>query len=410
MTTPAPTRLWNRDFLLLWLGLIQSYLGDAFYTVGLTWLLLNTTGSPTVVATALGIQALPKLLGPLAGVVVDRTNKKALMIGCDLARGVLLGAMFLLESMGMLAIWQIYIFIILMSLLSIFYMPSLRVILPKVVPDTALPSANSALQFGLQAALIGGGSLAGALLAFTDVAAGLLIDAGSFFVCALMLCFVRFPADMTKSSALSPRQVWGDIGEGFRYIATKHTILALAGLAFCLNLVLSPVNIIFPIFAEQLGSGVQGFGILTSALAAGLLVGSLLAGLIGDRLTPLQAFALGLSGMALALLGLGYAQVFALALGLAVLLGSMAPIIQVPLVSLLQRSVPQEYQGRVFATIDTMMTISIPLASLLAGQSLSLFPLSWVFWGGAAGVAALVLVCLLAMRRQALPEAQPSPS
>ncbi|KAB8145153.1 MFS transporter [Chloroflexia bacterium SDU3-3] len=402
------TRLWNRNFLLLWLGLVQSYLGDAFSVVGLTWLLSRSSDGAGAVATALALQSLPRLLGPLAGVVVDRVSKKALMIGCDLARGAILLAMGGLEAAHMLSLGHIYVFSVLLAVLALGYSPSLRILLPSVVPNEALPTANSAIQFGMQAALIVGSSLAGLALTFTDVAAALLVDGGSFILCALMLGLVQFPARLTASKALGAGQIWQDLAEGFRYIAARRLILALTALACCLNFLLGPVNIVFPIYADLLGSGVQGFGVLTSALGVGLLLGSLAAGVIGDRLTPLQAFAVGLSGMALALLGLGYAPTIALSLAMAALLGSMVPIIQVPLVSQLQRNVAPEFQGRVFATLETLATLSIPISALLIGQSLRVIPVRWVFVGGAAGVAALVLVCLLALRRQPAPEVQPS--
>ncbi len=394
MAQAQPARLWNRDFSLLWIGLVQSYFGDAFLVVGLTWMALEMTGSPAAAATILALQALPKLLGPLAGVIIDSANKRALMIGTDILRGLLLVLLFVLHMSNVLAVWHLYLMVVLLSALSLAYAPSLRMLLPSLVPDTQLPTANSALQFGQQGAMIIGMSVAGIALATVGAAAALWIDGISFLLGAALIWFVRFPSDMLSTTALGPAQIWSNLRNGVRYILGAKEVLSFSLLAFVLNLVLSPVNVIFPVFSMNvLGAGITGFGLLASAISIGLLLGSLVSGLvIADRLPYTYAILIGLLGMSLALFGLSLSKVVLLALVLTALLGMMAPIIQIPLVSRLQRSVPREYQGRVFATLDTFVTLAIPLAAALAGQALLAFPVTWIFLGTAIGVLLVAVV------------------
>lgn len=407
---PAAT-LWNRNFTILWAGLVQSYLGDAFLAIGLMWLVLDITKSPASAATVVALGGLPKLLGPLAGVLVDRTSKRLLMVGADLARGAILLGVFGLHTLGWLQVVHLYAVALALGLLSIVYSPSLRVLLPTLVPNERLPAANSALQAGLQLSSIVGASLAGVVLAAVGAPVALLIDGVTFLVAGAAISLIRFPESLLASKGLRARQVLAALWEGLRYIVGVREVLALTFLAFFINLVLSPINVILPVFSEKvLGAGVQGFGFLASAIGLGLLLGNVLAGLIGDRLAYAWMIFWGLLGMAASLAGLSLVQGLNWALAAVAILGATAPIVQVPLVTRLQRSVPQGLQGRVFATWDAVVTLSIPMAAVLAGRALAQFPVSLVFVFGAVGTMAVAMAWLATALRSATPWPRPAPS
>jgi len=387
MTQEQPTRLWNRNFTILWLGQAQSYLGDAFLAIGLMWLALEMTGSAAVSGTILALEGIPKLLGPLAGVIVDRANKRWLMIGSDLIRGTVLVVLFVLQVAGWLEIWHLYLLVVILGALVIFYDPALRVMLPTLVSDDALPAANSALQASLQFSTIVGTSLAGVALATFGAPIALMLDGLSFLIAALALCFVRFPSASLQTASLRVRQVLHDMIDGLRYVFSTQKVLMLTVLGFSINLVLSPVNVIFPIFSRDvLGGGVEGFGFLASAIATGMLLGSIIAGVTGNRLSYTQAVLIGLLGMTLMLGGLSLTRTLVPALLIVAGLGMMAPLIQVHLVTQLQRAVPHNYQGRVFATLNTLITLATPLAATLAGQALVVLPVPPIFRIAALGM------------------------
>ena len=143
---------------------------------------------------------------------------------------------------------------------------------------------------------------------------------------------------------------------------------------------------IFPIFSKDvLGGGVTGFGLLASAIAVGLLIGNVFVGVIGDRLSYAWTILIGMLGMVVMLAGLSMTQTLAPALLMTAGLGMMAMIIQVPMVTRLQRAVPMHYQGRVFATMNAVVTIAIPLAAVLAGQALVSLPVPVIFRIAALG-------------------------
>lgn len=408
MSEEQPAKLWNRDFSILWAGLIQSYLGDAFLEIGLLWLVIELTGSPLAAGGILALEGIPKLLGPLAGVVIDRSSKRFVLIMADLTRGLVLLLVYALYITGLLAVWQLYFLVVILGSMTIFYGPALRVMLPTLIPDTALPAANSAIQGGQQVAMIVGASLAGILLATIGTPAALLVDGISFLVAAFALSLVHFPAGLLQSRRLSARAVWQDMIGGLRFIFFTMQVLVLTGLAFFLNLVLSPVNVIFPFFSQNiLGQGVEGFGFLATAIAVGLLLGSVAAGVVGDRIPYIWSILLGLLGMTLALISLSFAQNLILALVLTALLGFMTPFIQIPLVSRLQRAVPPNYQGRVFATMGTLVSLSTPIAAAIAGQALAALPVPFIFRAAAVGTLLVAVIWFLFSLRQHESTGQP---
>jgi len=256
-----------------------------------------------------------------------------------------------------------------------------------------LSKANSILQASLQISMIAGTTLAGIVLVALGTPSALLIDGISFLGLALALWFVRFPPALLQSTGMQASQVLRDMFAGVRFIILTQEVLTLTFMAFFLNLVLSPVNVIFPVFSKDvLGGGVTGFGLLASAIAVGLLIGNVIVGVIGDWLSYAWTILIGIIGMVVMLAGLSMTQALIPALLMTTGLGMMAMVIQVPMITRLQRIVPMNYQGRVFATVNAVVTIAIPLAAVLAGQALVALPVPVIF--RAAALGALVVAGL----------------
>jgi len=315
------------------------------------------------------------------------------MIGTDLVRGVILIVLFGLGLLGWLQIWHLYVLAVILGAFSIIYDPALRIIVPALVPDETLTRANSILQASLQISMIAGTTLAGVVLVALGTPSALLLDGLSFLGLAVALWFVRFPPTLLQSAGMQASQVLRDVLAGLRFIILTQEVLALAFMAFFINLVLSPVNVIFPIFSKDvLGEGVTGFGLLASAIAAGLLFGNGVVGVVGDRLSYTWTILIGMLGMVAMLAGLSMIQMLLPALLMTAGLGVMAVLIQVPMVTRLQRAVPAHYQGRVFASVNALVTIAVPLAAVLVGQALLALPVPLIF--RAAALGALVVAGL----------------
>lgn len=385
-----PERLWSRDLAILWGAIVQSAFGDAFLAIGLMWLVLEKTGSPLAAGTLLAIEAAPKIFGPFAGVLVDRKNKRTLMVGSDLIRGGLLLLVFALHTTGHLAVWMLFTVAFFEGALTLVYGPTLKVLLPKLVPDRKLPAANSTFQAGQHTALIVGTASAGLILSRTGAPLALLVDGVTFFAAAGLLLLVRALRTGPAPQRMTRRVVVEDLRAGLQYLARSREILAMTVVIFTANFLLGPINVVFPVFSRDvLGQGVEGFGFLASAVAVGLLIGNVIAGALGDRLPFAQSIFVGIAGMGIVFAGLSFVGTLTPAILLSGALGIMMPLAQIPIVSRLQRVVPEALQGKVFATMSSAVALAVPIGSAVFGQAIEVWSVPLLY-----RLAALMLVLL----------------
>lgn len=398
--TIPPDRLWNRNFKFLATGLLVSYVGDAFFAIGMIWLALAATGDALVAGTLMAIYALPSLfLGPFAGALVDTWNKRWIMIIGDGLRGLIVLVLYLLARFDTLPLSILYLAVVALSLCDTLYKPALRVLVPTLVPDKALPSANSFIQGSQQFATIIGSSLAGLVVVHLGTEATLLIDAGSFLISAGALWLVRFSAMLVQSRKVTAVGVLRNTWDGIRYIFSHANLLFVVLLAFGMNLVLSPVNVIFPLYSRDvIRAGAEGFGWLAAGIGAGLVLGNLLVGVIGARLRPEWSIFLGIVGMSLGFLGMRLAWALPPALVAVGLIGLAAPFVQIPVVTHIQRTVPSAMLGRIFATFGTLSTAAVPLGAALAGVALHSFASTALLNIAALGLLAVYALLYLYRR------------
>jgi MFS family permease len=398
MNPSSQPKLFNKNFLVLWIGLIQSNFGDAFFAVGALWLVYEITGSPYSASTILILEGLPKLLGLVAGAVIDRSNKKNLLIFGDIFRGVILIIAYVIYLSSALSVWHIYFVVALLNAASVFYTPALRSILPTIVPNHELPRANALIQTGQQLAKILGASIGGVILAVTSGPVAFLIDGISFIVAALAIALIQLPPEILTAQKRSAKQLLLDVKSGILFITKSVEMSSLFLVVALVNLILGPVNVALPIFASQvLGGGVVSLGYLESALASGMLLGGLVFGVAtGNKLKYPRSITYGILGVALSLILLGFSATLLPALLFSALFTSFIPLLSVSLHTRVQRIVPLEFRGRVFASIDMVGNLALPLGAGIAGRLLELLPSNNIFSisGWAIVIAVLIWVVL----------------
>jgi MFS family permease len=197
----------NRNFRLLWFGQVVSQLGDWFNVVALYALLFELTGSATAVAGMMVMQMLPvALVGPVSGVVVDRFDRRRIMIAADLVRGSAVLGLLLVRSSD--AVWFAYVVIGVMVACSGFFEPARSATVPSIVPRDQLLAANAVSTGTWSAMLAIGASLGGGVTVLLGRDAAFVINSASFFASALFLWRMRVPArDSRLKAALGLRGV-----------------------------------------------------------------------------------------------------------------------------------------------------------------------------------------------------------
>ncbi|MFL6007368.1 MAG: MFS transporter [Gaiellaceae bacterium] len=266
----------HRDFRVLWSGQVVSLIGDAAFFTALGWRAFTLVGSSRlgIVFLAQGIGLLTTLL--IGGALADRIPRRTMMIASDLARFAVVGVLAIFDATGNLTFELLLVLTFLNGLGDGFFFPAVGGIVPLVVEQAALPSANSLIGVARWGSFIVGPALAASLYSATGSAVVFALDAASFVGSAALLWFVR-------PRAVEPEAREGtfrEIGAGVRYVAGIPWLwVTIALFAVILMLQLAPQQVLMPeLVSDHFGRGVGSYGLLTAVFGIGTVTGTLAFG------------------------------------------------------------------------------------------------------------------------------------
>jgi len=358
----APLR--ERDFARLWAGQIVSNSGDWVNYVALTSLVWHLTGSAWMLAALRACHAVPfLLLSPFSGVLVDRWNRRTTLIVVDLLRAGLVLLFPLVHD-----VTAILLITLAFNIVSTFYAPAKNALIPRVVSQDRLLSANSLSSTTSNMAMILGPALGGILLAASGTTAAFLFDSTTFLFSVAAVASMSVSGSIKRKAAATRPSAWQDLSEGFRFVASRSAVRAVLLMELALAAGWGSVNVIAVVIAEKvLGGGSAEYGLLLTATGVGALGGALFAGAKGQQLGIWRLFPLGftLLGSAIALLA-GSSVLFA-ALIAFFFMGTGRIVIDVASVTTYQKAVPDALLGRVFALRHMVTHVAILTFNQLAG-------------------------------------------
>jgi MFS family permease len=382
------------DFAKLWTASTVSNLGDGVTLVAGPLLAASLTRDPLLVAGLTFAQRLPWLLfSLLSGALVDRLDRRRVMVVTDGFRAVvigLLGVAVLLHAASVPLLWAAFF---LLGAAETLFDNAAVSILPALVPKTSLTRANGRL---LGAQIVTNDLAApplGGLLFAVAAAVPFLLDAGSFAASAALVAAMhgRFRAERPAGAAATTLRA--DIAEGVRWLA-GHQLLRLLGLAIGLmNVTLFAASAILVLYAQQrLGLGPVGYGALVASLAVGGIAASLVAERLIGRLGPATTMRVGLLIEASTHLALALTRSPLLAGGVLALFGFHAMTWNVVSISLRQELIPGRLLGRVNSAYAVFSYGGSSLGALLGGLLAGRFGLTAPFWCGFVAIALLAAV------------------
>lgn len=278
-----PVRLWrNRSYMLLWSGQAVSSVGTQVSTVAFPLLVLLVTHSPAQAGLMGAVRALPYLIFSLpAGALVDRWDRKRVMILCDTGRAIALGSIPIALALGRMSLAQLYIVSALEGSLFVFFNIAEVACLPRVVPVEQLPAANAqnAATDGTSALL--GPALGGALFGIHSLLP-FVADAVSYAVSVVTLLFipVRFQSERKSTTR---RSLWVEIGEGLAWLWHQPLIRFIAVLTGVSNIP-AYVLIIIVVAQEQMHASPEVVGLIFTIGGIGGIVGAVLAPWVQKRM------------------------------------------------------------------------------------------------------------------------------
>jgi DHA3 family macrolide efflux protein-like MFS transporter len=376
---------WARPFFTIWTGQAISLLGSQMVQFGLIWWLTKTTGSATVLTTATLVGMLPGvLLGPFVGALVDRWNRRKIMLFADGGIALVTLVLAYLFFMGWAQVWMVYLALFLRALGGGFHSPAMASSTSLMVPNkhlTRVQGLNSSLYNGLNIISAPMGAL---LLEALDVEGVLMTDVISALFAIIPLLFIAIPqpsVSQLSQKANLVSSVWEDFKKGLDYVRRWKGLVTLLSISLALNMIVGPAFSLLPLLVrEHFGGGALQLGWFESAFGVGAVAGGLLLGVWGGFKKKIHTSLMGLVGLGLGLGLVGFAaeDMMVLAIGGNVIIGIMISLTNGPINALLQSSVDPAMQGRVFALVTSLATAMTPLGLILAGPLSDLISIQ--FW------------------------------
>jgi DHA3 family macrolide efflux protein-like MFS transporter len=414
-------RTWAAHFFTIWSAQAISLLGSQLVSFAVIWWLTQTTGSATVLATASIVGLLPQVvLGPFTGTLVDRWNRRLILM---LADGLIALATLLLAVLfasGVVQIWHVYTLLFIRSVCGGFHWPAMQASTSLMVPKEQL----SRIQ-GLNQMLQGGMSIASAplgalLLAWLPMEGILAIDVATAILAITPLFFIKIPQPMrsvsSDASQIQP-SFWQDFREGFRYVWGWPGLMIIGVMAMVINFLVTPAFSLLPILVTKHfnGQAIQ-LATLESFSGIGFIVGGLILSAWGGFKRRVITSLTGLIAMGLGCLVMGLLppSAFVFAVATMFYLGVINPIVNGPMLAAVQAVVAPEMQGRVFTLIMSMSTGMSPIGLMIAGPIADKFGVqSWFIIGGIVtglmGITSLFVPAIMNFEQGRLPYKTPIP-
>ena len=366
--TNRPTGMFG--FTLVWLGQLISVLATNMTGFALTIWVFQETGS----ATALGLMQVffitPLLIiTPFAGVMVDRYNRKLMMMVSDLTAGVATISILTLQAFGVLEVWHLYAAAIVQGLGNAFQWPAYSATISLMIPKEKYGRANGMMSLMEMGPGVLAPMLAGALLPVIGVIGILSLDVVTFSLAILVLLFIHIPQPpRTDEGARAQGNILTEAVFGFRYIFARPSLLGLQLIFFFGNLCTGiAFTVLAPMVLLRTGNDSVSLGLVQSAGAIGGVLGGIAMSAWGGFKRRVHGVLGGwiIASFFLAVVGLGTSvTVWVVALALSSLVG---PLINGSNQAIWQSKVPPDLQGRVFSARMLIAWMTNPISPLIAG-------------------------------------------
>ncbi len=405
-----PTKLLNRNYLLLWLGQFVNRLGTQGFTVAMLFWIKHATDSATLMGLLQMLAWLPAvILGPIGGTLADRHSRRKIIIFSDILRGLailsLASLTFLAPEATQTTIVWLFVVSILIALVTTFFDPAIAASIPDLVPAKRVAGANSLGQLSFQLSTFIGQGLGGTFFRLLGAPVLFLINGLTYLFAATSESFVVIPQVIPEKSSDWKEQFFEfgqDILEGLRYVWRKRGLRELVFVSAFLNFFTAPITFLLPFYVEDvLKVVIDWYGFLSAAYVVGTLMGFVLAGatqLSGQARSKLMVLFIVLESAGYGVLGLIKSPETAMMLAFAG--GFTSGFVMVNITTILQITTPGAIRGRVLGLLGTIAGILSPFAVGLAGVVADLvnqnIPLIYV----TCGVITMVLSILVSLSRE----------
>jgi MFS family permease len=381
---PAPV-------VFLWGAQFCSQFGDSVFQIAFIWLILDLTGSKAVTGAAATISYLPSLLlGVVAGLAVDRMNRRRVMLTSDAIRAGLLATAGLVAASGHLTAPILVAVAFLVSASAVFFYPARDSLLPELLPPDRLAGANAWVQLSQNAAFFLGPLVGGAFIQEYGVRSVFPLGSALFAGSLALLLGMGVTAHARRAAA--PRiGALEDLKSGLAAIVGDRSLVLLFLLTGLDNLFIMGPAIVgnAVIVRDTLHGSAADYALVEATYGVAMIVGSLVLARWGGRARPGRILLWGIVFDGLTYVPLYFCRSLPVLLALSFIHALVIPLVTVPRVTLLQGIVPARLQGRVFALVNVLVVGMTAISSGLTGLALERLSAPQLF--GAIGILAAIV-------------------
>ncbi|WHH60029.1 macrolide efflux MFS transporter Mef(A) [Petroclostridium sp. X23] len=361
---------WKLKFFTIWAGQAVSLITSAILQMALIFYLTEKTGSAMVLSMASLVGFLPyAVFGPAIGVLVDRYDRKKIMIGADLiiaAAGAVLAIIALYME---LPVWMVMVVLFIRSIGTAFHSPALNAVTPLLVPEEQLTKCAGYSQSLQSISYILSPAVAALLYSVWELNAIIIIDVLGAVIASITVVIVRIPRLDDREQSFKPNFI-KEMKEGIVVLRQNKGLFALLLLGTLYTFVYMPINALYPLITMEYFNGTpMHISVTEISFASGMLAGGLILGHLGsyEKRILLITASFFMMGASLAIAGLLPPSGFIIFVVCCAIMGLSVPFYSGVQTALFQEKIKPEYLGRVFSLTGSIMSLAMPIGLILSG-------------------------------------------
>lgn len=361
---------WKARFFTIWVGQAFSLVGSALVRFALIWWLTEETNSPVVLTTSTLVSMLPFIgLAPFSGALVDRWNRRWVMVVSDALIALLTAALAVLYWLGVAQVWHVYLVLFLRAFGDVFQSPAMQASTALMIPKKHLTRVASMNDTLMGVVNIVSPPLGALLLEVLSMQGTLVIDLVTAVLAIVPLLFIRIPQPEPSQEG-KEASFWQEMSAGFRFVWGWKGLFFLFVVLAAMRFFMAPAFSLLPLMVkDHFGGDALELGWINSAHGFGFIAGGFLLSLWGGFKRRSYTALIGLAGVSIGSLAFGLipANAFGLALVVMFFRTMMIPMIRSSVMSLFQVYVPPDLQGRVFTLLLSSISMMAPAGLALGG-------------------------------------------
>ena len=376
------TILQKRELRLVFAANVVSMLGSGMNSAAVTWFILQATHSEVALGTLVVLQTIPAVLMlPFTGVIIDREDRRHLLMWLDAIRGVIILAIALLAFAGRVHLWQLYAMAMLVAAGFWMFWPTITALIQELTPEAQFVHANTFLLAGVQGGWLIAGSIVGFVYNHIGLGGVLLIDfatyavsLGCYFAIRKGKHLVKRPAGAhpgVEAAETAFARYWHELSEGIRYLhGRRYVVLLGISWALFIGAMMTQGVVSAPLSDRVLHAGPVGYGWLNAAWGSGAFLSALYAPWVIAKLKARPAVAVSMALLSASIFCAPFSRFLAIAVAFYLIMGSARGVGGIAISSSMMEHVPPHFMGRVqntFFFIGTTLQLALgPLVGAIA--------------------------------------------